>query len=31
LEVANLKEGDQIEWIDRKDGSFEMRKVNGTK
>jgi len=31
LELANLKEGDQIEWIDRKDGSFEMRKVNGTK
>ena len=31
LEVANLKEGDQIEWIDRKDGSFEMRKVDGTK
>ena len=27
LEVANLKEGDTIEWIDRKDGSFEMRKV----
>jgi hypothetical protein len=31
LEVANLKEGDTIEWIDRKDGSFEMKKVNGTK
>jgi hypothetical protein len=31
LEVAGLKEGDQVEWIDRKDGSFEMRKVNGTK
>jgi hypothetical protein len=31
LEAANLKEGDQVEWIDRKDGSFEMRKVNGTK
>jgi len=31
LEVANLKEGDQVEWIDRKDGSFEMRKVDGTK
>ena len=27
LELANLKEGDQVEWIDRKDGSFEMRKV----
>ena len=31
LKIANLKEGDQVEWIDRKDGSFEMRKVNGTK
>ena len=31
LERAGLKEGDVIEWIDRKDGSFEMRKVNGTK
>ncbi len=31
LELANLKEGDQVEWIDREDGSFEMRKVNGTK
>ena len=31
LEAANLKEGDQVEWIDRGDGSFEMRKVNGIK
>ena len=31
LEAANLKEGDSISWIDRKDGSFELRKVNGTK
>jgi hypothetical protein len=31
LEAANLKEGDTIEWIDRKDGSFELRKVNGIK
>lgn len=31
LEAANLKEGDQIHWIDRNDGSFELRKVNGTK
>ena len=31
LERAGLNEGDVIEWIDRKDGSFEMRKVNGTK
>jgi len=30
LERAGLKEGDQVEWIDRKDGSFEMRKVNGS-
>ena len=29
LEVAGLKEGDTVEWIDRGDGSFEMRKVNG--
>ncbi len=28
LEAANLKEGDTVEWIDRGDGSFEMRKVN---
>jgi hypothetical protein len=31
LQLADLKEGDQVEWIDRGDGSFEMRKVNGTK
>jgi hypothetical protein len=31
LEAANLKECDQVEWIDRGDGSFEMRKVNGIK
>jgi hypothetical protein len=31
LEAANLKEGDQVEWIDLSNGSFEMRKVNGTK
>lgn len=30
LKAANLKEGDRVEWIDRNDGSFEMRKVNGT-
>jgi hypothetical protein len=28
LEVAGLKEGDTVKWIDRGDGSFEMRKVN---
>jgi hypothetical protein len=27
LEAANLKEGDQIEWIERGDGSYELRKV----
>jgi len=26
LEAANLKEGDSIEWIDRGDGSYELRK-----
>ena len=30
LERAGLKEGDTVEWVDRYDGSFEMRKVNGT-
>ena len=27
LEAADLKEGDTVEWIDRKDGSFELRKI----
>lgn len=27
LEATNLKEGDQVEWIDSGDGSFELRKV----
>ena len=27
LEVAGLKEGDTVEWIEHKNGSFEMRKV----
>lgn len=31
LEAANLKEGDQVEWVDLNNGTFEMRKVNGTK
>ncbi len=31
LEAANLKEGDQVEWIDSGNGSFELRKVNGIK
>jgi hypothetical protein len=30
LERVGLKEGDTVEWVDRYDGSFEMRKVNGT-
>jgi hypothetical protein len=31
LEAANLKEGDMVEWVDNNDGSFTLRKVNGTK
>jgi hypothetical protein len=31
LEAANLKEGDSVEWVDNNDGSFTLRKVNGTK
>ena len=31
LEVAGIQENDLVEWIDHKDGSFELRKVNGTK
>ena len=31
LEAANLKEGDTVEWIDNNNGSFTMRRVNGTK
>jgi hypothetical protein len=27
LGAANLKEGDQIEWIDRGDGSYLLKKV----
>ena len=27
LEAADLKEGDQVEWIDRGDGSFLLKKV----
>jgi bifunctional DNA-binding transcriptional regulator/antitoxin component of YhaV-PrlF toxin-antitoxin module len=26
LEAANLKEGDQIEWVDKGDGSFLLKK-----
>ena len=28
MEAAGIKEDDLVEWIDRKDGSFELRKVN---
>jgi len=28
LEVTGWKEGDMLEWTDRKDGSFELRKTN---
>ena len=27
LEAANLKEGDQVEWMDQGDGSYILRKV----
>jgi hypothetical protein len=27
LEAANLKEGDKVEWVDRGDGSYLLRKV----
>jgi hypothetical protein len=27
LEAANLKEGDQVEWIDNGDGSYTLKKV----
>lgn len=28
LEAASLKEGDKVEWVDRGDGSYLLRKVN---
>ena len=28
LEVTGWKEGDMLEWINREDGSFELRKTN---
>lgn len=31
LIAANLKEGDTVEWVDNYDGSYTLRKVNGTK
>ena len=27
LEAANLKEGDQVEWVDQGDGSYLLRKI----
>lgn len=27
LKAANLEEGDAIEWIDNKDGSYTLKKV----
>ena len=30
LEVANLKEGDQVEWIDQGNGSYLLKKVNNS-
>ena len=30
LEAANLKEGDQIEWVDNKDGTYTLRHVTMT-
>jgi hypothetical protein len=30
LEAANLKEGDSIEWVDNKDGSYILKKVPQT-
>lgn len=27
LEVTNLKEGDQVEWVDNKDGTYLIKKV----
>ncbi len=29
LEAANLKEGNQVEWIDQGDGSYLFKKVDG--
>jgi len=30
LESAGWKEGDTLEWIDNKDGTWILRKLNGT-
>lgn len=31
LEAAGLKEGDTVEWVDNKNGTYTLRKTNGTK
>jgi len=31
MEASGIREDDLVEWIDRGDGSFELRKVNGSK
>lgn len=31
LEAADLKEGDTVEWVDNKNGTYTLRKTNGTK
>jgi hypothetical protein len=28
LEAANLKEGDRVEWVDQRNGSYLIKKVN---
>ncbi len=30
LEAANLKEGDQVEWVDNNNGTYTLRKVDKT-
>jgi hypothetical protein len=30
LEAANLKQGDDVEWVDRNDGTFLLRKIEKT-
>jgi bifunctional DNA-binding transcriptional regulator/antitoxin component of YhaV-PrlF toxin-antitoxin module len=30
IEAVGWKEGDIIEWIDNKDGTWTMRKIDGT-
>jgi hypothetical protein len=31
MEAAGIEENDTVEWIESDDGSFLLRKVNGTK